>query len=90
MEALERQKTRLAQRAAALSKEARKARNGQLIAWGLWVEHYYTELTPEQRAAFQKAVYDYLKDRNLSCAHEGFTRLDAEIRDKNQEGKGKS
>lgn len=37
METLERQKNRLAQRAAALSKEARKARNVQLIAWGLWV-----------------------------------------------------
>lgn len=90
METLERQKNRLAQRAAALSKEARKARNGQLIAWGLWVEHYYTALAPEQRRAIQQTVFDYLTDRNLDRAREGFARLDEEIRAKSQEGKGKS
>lgn len=82
MEALEKQKSRLAQRAAVLSKEARKARNGQLIAWGLWVEHYCTTAPAEQRATVRKLVLEYLKDRNLDRAREGFARLDAEIVEK--------
>lgn len=79
MEALEKQKSRLAQRAAVLSKEASKARNGQLIAWGLWVEHYCITAPAEQRAMVRKLVLEYLKDRNLTRAHEGFARLDAEM-----------
>lgn len=90
MEALEKQKNRLAARAAALSKEARKARNGQLIAWGLWVEHYCITAPAEQRAMVRKLVLEYLKDRNLARAREGFARLDAEMHAKSQEGKGES
>ena len=90
MEALEKQKSRLAQRAAALSKEARKARKGQLIAWGLWVDHYCATASAEQRAMVRKLVLEYLKDRNLARAREDFIRLDAEIRAKSQEGKGES
>ena len=38
MALLQRQKEKLAQKAAALNKEARKERDGQLIAWASWLK----------------------------------------------------
>lgn len=75
---LQRQKEKLAQKEAALKKEARKERDGQLIAWGIMVEARYRNATPEQRDAIISTTHKFLKDRNLSRALEGFSRLDAE------------
>ena len=79
MLSLHRQKQKLAQKAAALNKEARKERSGQLIAWGLLVEARYRNATPERRERLISAARKLLKDRNLSRALAGFARLDAEI-----------
>ena len=79
MALLQRQKEKLAQKAAALNKEARKERDGQLIAWGIMVEAQYRNAAPEQRKRLISAAREFLKDRNLSRALAGFTRLDNEI-----------
>lgn len=79
MALLQVQKQKLAQKAAALNREARKERDGQLIAWGIMVEARYRNAIPEQREAIISTTRKFLKDRNLSRALEGFARLDAEI-----------
>ena len=76
---LQRQKQKLAQKAAALNKEARKERTGQLIAWGIMVEAMYRNAAPEQRKRLISAAREFLKDRNLSRALAGFVRLDDEM-----------
>lgn len=79
MLSLQRQKQKLAQKAAALNKEARRERTGQLIAWGIMVEAQYRNAAPEQRERIISAAREFLKDRNLSRALAGFVRLDGEI-----------
>ena len=79
MLSLQRQKQKLAQKAAALNKEARKERTGQLIAWGIMVESRYRNAVPEHRERLISAARDFLNDRNLSRALAGFARLDGEI-----------
>ena len=79
MLSLQRQKQKLALKAAALNKEARKERSGQLIAWGIMVEAQYRNAAPEHRERLISAAREFLKDRNLSRALAGFARLDGEI-----------
>ena len=79
MLSLQRQKQKLAQKAAALNKEARKERTGQLIAWGIMVEAQYRNATPDQRERIVSAARKLLQDRNLSRALAGFARLDDEM-----------
>ena len=79
MLSLQRQKQKLAQKAAALNKEARKERTGQLIAWGIMVEARYRNATPARREHIISTTREFLKDRNLSRALAGFVRLDGEI-----------
>lgn len=79
MASLQLQKQKLAQKTAALNKEARKERDGQLIAWGIMVETQYRNGSSEQRERFTTAAHELLKDRNLSRALAGFARLDNEI-----------
>lgn len=79
MLSLQRQKEKLAQKAAALNKEARKERTGQLIAWGILVEVQYRNAIPDQRERIVSAARELLKDRNLSRALAGFARLDDEM-----------
>ena len=73
------QKQKLAQKAAALNREARKERDGQLIAWGIMVEARYRNATPDLREHIISTTRELLKDRNLSRALAGFVRLDGEI-----------
>ena len=79
MLSLQRQKQKLALKAAALNKEARKERTGQLIAWGIMVEAQYRNAAPDQRKRLISAAREFLKDRSLSRALAGFVRLDDEI-----------
>ena len=78
MALLQVQKQKLAQKAAALNRAARKERDGQLIAWGIMVEARYRNATPDLREQIISTTRELLKDRNLSRALEGFARLDAE------------
>ena len=75
---LQLQKQKLAQKTAALNKEARKERDGQLIAWGIMVEARYRNASPDLREHIISTTREFLKDRNLSRALAGFVRLDAE------------
>ena len=79
MALLQVQKQKLAQKAAALNRAARKERDGQLIAWGIMVEARYRNAAPEHRERLISAARDFLKDRNLSRALAGFARLDDEM-----------
>ena len=79
MALLQRQKEKLAQKAAALNKEARKERDGQLIAWGIMVEAQYRNGSSEQRERVVTTAHELLKDRNLNRALAGFARLDDEM-----------
>ena len=79
MALLQVQKQKLAQKAAALNREARKERDGQLIAWGIMVEARYRNATPAMREHIISTTREFLKDRNLSRALAGFVRLDGEI-----------
>ena len=79
MALLQVQKQKLAQKAAALNRAARKERDGQLIAWGIMVEAQYRNAAPEQRERLVSAARKFLKDRNLSRALAGFARLDDEM-----------
>ena len=78
MALLQVQKQKLAQKAAALNRAARKERDGQLIAWGIMVEARYRNATPDLREHIISTTRELLKDRNLSRALAGFARLDAE------------
>ena len=79
MAILQIQKQRLAQKAAALNREARKERDGQLIAWDIMVEARYRNAPPALREHIISTTRELLTDRNLSRALAGFARLDAEI-----------
>ena len=79
MALLQVQKQKLAQKAAALNRAARKERDGQLIAWGIMVEARYRNATPAMREHIISTTREFLKDRNLSRALAGFARLDGEI-----------
>ncbi len=76
MEALERRRQKLNQQAAALKKEARKDRNSQLIAWGIFIEIYYKLSGEEEHNAFREDLKKYLKGRELERALAGCDRLD--------------
>ena len=79
MALLQVQKQKLAQKTAALNREARKERDGQLIAWGIMVEARYRNATPDLREHIISTTRELLKDRSLSRALTGFARLDGEI-----------
>ena len=79
MLSLQRQKQKLALKAAALNKEARKQRSRRLIAWGIMVESRYRNAAPEHRESLISAAREFLRDRNLSRALAGFARLDDEM-----------
>ena len=79
MALLQVQKQKLAQKAAALNRAARKERDGQLIAWGIMVEARYRNATPDLKERIISTTRELLTDRNLSRALAGFARLDAEI-----------
>lgn len=81
---LEERRAKIAKRKAALEKaearpaaEARKERTGQLIAWGLWVEHYYQVASEKDRKTVEQMVCGYLEDRNQERAKAGFARVKA-------------
>lgn len=61
------------------AKETRKERNGELIAWGVFIESRYRQADYTQRQSFKAEVEFFLEGRTLAAAMRGFDRLDAEI-----------
>jgi len=68
-------KARLAKLEAFESREKRKERDGQLIAWGVLVEEMFKSGESESRQKWIDGAKKHLKDRNLARALAGFTRL---------------
>ncbi len=72
-----------------LSSQNRKARNGQLISWGVMVEAAYKQGTPEQRKLLNDLAATYLTDeRNLWRAQSGFERIKNEAVAQSSSAKG--
>lgn len=68
-------KAKLQKEEARLNKDARKERNGQLIAFGVLVEEMFKTAEPESKQKWIEVSRKYLKDRNLTRALAGFERL---------------
>lgn len=62
-----------------LKKEAREQRNGQLIAWGIFIEMYYKCCGANERNEFREEFKKHLKGRELDRALAGCDRLDAAV-----------
>lgn len=61
---------------ARLTEEARKERDGQLIAWGIFIEIYYKCCGAKERNEFREEFKKHLKGRELDRALAGCDRLD--------------
>ena len=71
-------KARLAKLEALDSREKRKERDGQLIAWGVLVEEMFKSGESESRQKWIDSANKHLKDRNLARALAGFQRIAGE------------
>lgn len=78
----EKRSERIAQLKAKLQKEQakensenRKERNGQLIAFGVYIEEFFKKATIEDRQKLENSIKVHLKDRNLEKALNGLKRL---------------
>lgn len=81
----EKRKKRIAQLKAQLQKEEaklnqnqRKERNGQLVAFGVYVEEFFKTADEDARRKLEESIKKHLKDRNLTRALAGLTRLKGE------------
>lgn len=75
-------KARLQQKEALLNTSNRKERNGQLIAWGVFVETLYKKGDNRvNRSLLQEMANELFAtdERNLNRAKQGFERLNEEI-----------
>lgn len=68
---------KLQKQRALLSEEKRKERNGQLIAFGIWVEEYVKKY-PARKASVERSMNELLSGRNLDRALSGLERITAE------------
>ena len=78
-ESYEKREEALKKEKARLTKESRKERNGQLIAWGIFVEAYYKCCEANERNEFREAFKEHLKGREQVRALKGCNRLDNEV-----------
>ncbi|WP_280120266.1 hypothetical protein [Sangeribacter muris] len=65
---------RLQKQRALLGEEKRKERNGQLIAFGIWVEEYLKQF-PGRKASVERSMNSLLSGRNLEKALAGIERI---------------
>lgn len=68
-------KAKLQKEEARLSKDKRKERDGQLIAFGVLVEEMFKTAEPESKKKWLDNANKHLKDRILTRALAGFERL---------------
>ena len=61
--------------------QARKERNGQLMAFGILMEEKYKKLPTEERNKFKQWATDLLEGRNIERAMAGFSRLETDFPD---------
>lgn len=61
-----------------LTSADRKARNGQLIVFGVYLEEVYKKANEEGRKRIEDSIKEHLTGRNLTRALEGIARLKEE------------
>ena len=65
----------------------RKERNGQLIAFGVYIEEFFKGEPDSARERLEESIKKYLTGRNLTRALEGLKRLTKEIEEKKAQEK---
>lgn len=78
-ERIDQLKARLQKEEALLKSETRKERNGQLVAWGLFIEAWFQKSDEKGQAWIEDQAPKLLEGRNLERAKAGFDRLKKEI-----------
>lgn len=68
-------KARLQKEESRLASDRRKERDGQLVAWGVYVEAFYKSADEAGRQRLEESVKKTLTGRNLERAFSGFSRL---------------
>jgi hypothetical protein len=68
-------KAKLQKEEARLSKDKRKERDGQLIAFGVYVEEFFKSADMEGRKRLEESIKKHLSGRNLERALAGLARM---------------
>ena len=68
-------KAKLQKEEALLSKDKRKERDGQLIAFGVYVEEFFKSADMEGRKRLEESIKKHLAGRNLERALAGLARM---------------
>lgn len=80
IEKIKQLKARLQREESRLNQEKRKERNGQLIAFGILVEELFISGDEAARQKLIEKARNHLKDRNLTRALGGFSRLGKQLK----------
>lgn len=75
-------KAQIQKEQAKLKEEARKERNGQLIAFGIYMEEYL-KANPSKISSMKQSMQNFLDGRNLDRALSGLERI-SETGEKNE------
>lgn len=68
-------KAKLQKEEARLSKDKKKERDGQLIAFGVYVEEFFKNADMEGRKRLEESMKKHLSGRNLERALAGLVRM---------------
>lgn len=68
-------KAKLQKEEAIQSQEERKARTGQLVSFGVYIEEFFKSSDAEARKRLEESIKKHLSGRNLERALAGITRL---------------
>lgn len=80
---------RLQKEKARMNADKRKERNGQLIAFGIYLEEFLKAF-PEQRQSIKNSMKKHLTGRNLERALAGWERITEKASHQTEEGKKKN
>lgn len=72
-------KAKLQKEEAQLSKDKRKERDGQLIAFGVYVEEFFKSADKDGRKRLEESIKKHLSGRNLERALVGLARIDGGV-----------
>jgi hypothetical protein len=72
-------KAKLQKEEARLSKDKRKERDGQLIAFGVYVEEFFKHADVEERTRLEESIKKHLSGRNFERALAGLVRMGGDV-----------
>lgn len=72
-------KAKLQKEEARLSKDKRKERDGQLIAFGVYVEEFFKSADIDGKKCLEESIKKHLTGRNLERALAGLVRMDGGV-----------